>query len=269
MDKPKNDSLYWEELNSRKNYVQGFGPAMRASDKPAIAGAYIFALYAKLSKFWNHRRLKHVRAIYFLKHEGLYKAYRQTLKELGLKSTLSTVQNFYYFWVLKKHYKFNEPVTALEIGAGGGLFMLLATRYLNVKKYYIVDLPQMLEVSKKTASLYPQLKDKIIFLKPDEINKAESVNAVFNFMSFSEMEPVEVKKYFEFIYRQKGAVFYNINYWRVNKNRDGNMTEMNPILFPYGNDEILYWRANKLHYVQKGSFGVVPSLSLIRLSKIK
>lgn len=239
-------SELWEKASQNKELLEEFSPYHKANQ--LNRWEFLFRLFCKVSLFWSKKKFDLMRRVLFLKQQGLYDEYISLVKKLGIEVNLATVGNFYYFTILRKH--LNSPLSVLEIGAGGGAMALYILDAFN-PKYTIVDLPEMLEVSRKT------LGNKAFYLKPEEISG--KYDLIININSLSEMPHEEVERYFGFINSQKDALFFSVNYQQHNEN---------PLFWNY-NDEVLYWQEDKYHVATQGNIGKCPSHSLMRISNIK
>ena len=90
--------------------------------------------------------------------------------------------------------------SVVEIGAGFGRTCHTLLALGGVKQYVIVDLPQVLELSRRAlAKLIPQHYDKVRFI--DATNEKDwqgiAADLVINIDSFQEMPPVTVDSYME------------------------------------------------------------------------
>lgn len=169
----------------------------------------------------------------FLKKLGLWNDYKNTMQKYGF-SNIASMANYYYFQIFKKHC---NPKNVLEIGAGGGIFALFCLEHFPIETYTIVDLPEMLEVSKRMIVKYaPNDFDKFRFLTevPDK-----SFDTCININSFAEMNEVIRLQYFS---KLTGKVF------AVNYERDG----YSPLTYPSWG-KTLHWKVDKLRLFVKGS----------------
>jgi putative sugar O-methyltransferase len=264
----KNYSQVWQ----KKIDTVGFYSFRQRSIKSRVFVALDFLrmgiveLTAKLTKFLTSPSFKHARGLRFLRKKGLLGAYRKTLTKFNAVSTLSAIHNFYFLNFLENFKLFpNRPLNVLEIGAGGGIFAILFSENHPLSHYVIVDLPEMLEVSKRDIAKFKP-KMKVSFLTPEEFKARPAYfDAIFNFNSFSEMNRDVLNRYFELVYQSAntGAIFYNVNYMQTRHGLNNN-----PLLFPYRGSEIVCWQSSPLHYAAKGSLNRDPQLSLIRIDRI-
>lgn len=116
----------------------------------------------------------------------------------------------------------------------------------------IIDLPEMLEVAKKNILKHsPKVIKYLTFLTPEQ-KPTIQFDGFFNFMSFCEMEEKEIAEYFNLIYAtaKPQAIFFNENSHKKIKNKDGSVSDNNPLLFPYRGKTIL-WETDEIRKVNK------------------
>lgn len=181
--------------------------------------------------------------------------YLEFLRRRGVYSNQAAAENFYYFQYIKNRFGGKNNLNFLEIGAGGGIFAMLCFEYLPIRNYTIIDLPEMLTVAERNIKKYqPKIINRIRFLKSGQRPDVR-FDACFNFNSFCEMEEKEIIEYFDLIYSaaKPHALFFNVNYRRKIKNRDGSKSDNNPLLFPYRGKPIV-WETNRM-YISKKPFG--------------
>src|SRR3989344_8732042 len=152
------------------------------------------------------------------------------------------------------------PLSVVEIGAGSGLFAMMIDEDYKVQKYTIIDLPEMLELSKKTIQQRaPSLYQKCIFLSPEEADNMGAFDVAFNFNSFSEMNLDVVERYLALWgkYAKPGAISFTNNYI---------LGENNPLLYNYRCKSIM-WDENRLRRAKKETPNRHFSLSLFRIGR--
>lgn len=241
-------SLFWEKHINSDIEVFGFR-------KQRYHGLALFFYLFKIIRKYNPpnwRIIKHAKELLQLEKEGLLDAYHQFLVRYNAFSNMAAAQNFYYFQFIKDRFSEKDDLNFLEIGAGGGIFLMLCFEHLPVKNYTIIDLPEMLEIAKKNIATHrPDIMQYVAFLTPGQKSEM-NYNAFFNFNSFSEMEEAEIRKYFSLIYSaaKPQALFFNVNYHRKIKNKDGSVSDNNPLLFPY-RDKAVVWEIDKIFRSKK------------------
>ncbi|TSC96841.1 MAG: hypothetical protein Athens071426_313 [Parcubacteria group bacterium Athens0714_26] len=261
--------------------------------------ARIILIGEKISGTISNNRItkyEHARALEFIKKKGLLFEYLEFIKSFGIKSEMQTIRYFYYLKnlndVLEKQ-QIKGKLNFLEIGAGAGGFSLFCFKKISVFRYVIVDLPEMLgyaayQILKYRPDLsvvYPdefneglfgkENKPTVYFLLPKQIEYLPEnfFNVILNFTSFSEMAPEEIIRYFSYIYKigKQGAIFYNVNRVKqLSKKEEDGVIINNPLLFPYGNnDEILSFGTDEFHYATRTGIGVIPTMTISRIARIK
>ncbi len=89
-----------------------------------------------------------------------------------------------------------------EIGAGfGRTAHSIISNFETLEKYYIIDLPEMLNLSKAYLKKVLSNDDfnKLYFLKPDEKNIIKKIDLIINIDSFQEMPKKIATEYLEWI----------------------------------------------------------------------
>lgn len=305
---PKFESAHWgpaikkftaHEMSSRKKLAThvarsefGFRQPSRMRDAVDMVRTRLFYTAAKLTRRMSDSRTKrweHARAITYLKRSGLYAEYRAFIRSLAVGSDMQTIRHYQY---LKKLQTVGVPKhsTFLEVGAGAGNFAVLCFHLFAPRRYYIVDLPEMLayaafELLSRAPSvrvLYPEdfsatalrsPETAVFLLTPAQIAEvpAESADVLLNFTSFSEMERREVERYFCEFYRigKRNALFYNVNRIKVMPAQQGSYVN-NPFLFSYRSDDaVLEWQLDDFHHRTRGGLDTVPTLTVSRIARIK
>lgn len=159
----------------------------------------------------------------------------------------------YYFYQIKKYVKgINKFSLICEIGGGFGLLASIIHKNINCK-IFLIDLPETNFISSYyLKSLFPKKK---FFLHDDfkkykeiskkvietydifiihEIPKFEnniSIDLFINTRSFSEMNKIDIKNYFEFIHKNISEKGYFFNSNRYEKSTTGTSIRFNK--FPY------------------------------------
>lgn len=207
-------------------------------------------------------RLEDVASWLFLDSIQLLDEYLDLAGTLAIRPDMSSARHFYYARRLRETLRHlgAGPVRVLEIGAGAGNLAMLLFHYGLVADYTIIDLPEMLLMSGVNLEAragcgcrfleYPSglaLERRVHLLSADQDLGPlpdETFGLVLNFNSFSEMPPAVVAAYFTTLYRtaRSGAVFMNVNRIQEHHQEDGQVYDMNPLLFPYApGDRVLVW----------------------------
>ena len=98
----------------------------------------------------------------------------------------SALRYFSLICQLKKNIIGEKNVdSVIEIGGGFGGFALLFSLIHKPKKYYIVDLPQPLELCKKYLSKYKLIETEFIFIRSDQISSNTHIDNYDLFISDS------------------------------------------------------------------------------------
>lgn len=96
-----------------------------------------------------------------------------------------------------------------EIGAGFGRTSHAIISNFDIEKYYIIDLPVMLELSKAFLKhvLNKEQYSKLNFLTPDAISDLQNIDLVINVDSMQEMTKESATEYLEWISVNSGSFF--------------------------------------------------------------
>ncbi|MBI4114615.1 MAG: putative sugar O-methyltransferase [Candidatus Niyogibacteria bacterium] len=249
------------------------------------------ARYARMKRaLFGEWHDENVRALYFLWSRGVYKEYQDFIHSLDIAATFPSSR---YFWYLKflelksKRFMPQEPMNIFEIGAGAGGFAIFCFRKFPIARYVIIDLPEMLGHAAYQFITYTD--KKIIY--PHEIKDFDQINTVylltpdqshllparffhmsFNFRSFGEMKKEHIENYFHHIYRcgKANSIFYNVNHHLILKEPTGEVSNNNPLLFPYHQkDRVLYWGLDEFHHQTRTIVGLrKPTMTILRLAVI-
>ena len=248
----------WKDIEKLKQtfYTKKGEPA--APETRAYVWRMLVSVVERFASHWN----KWHRMVYFLKQEGLWEGYMYTLKDLNIVPDMNSANNFHYLHFLKKKKIIPvAPLRVVEIGAGGGIHPILFSREFDVAHYTIVDLREMLEISREMIkTLAPELYKKCTFLTAEEAERIENFDIAFNFNSFSEMNLGEVARYLALLKTKANshAVLYTRNYLRGSNN---------PLLYPYPGVPLV-WEEDTSRRAKKGSLRYnSPSLALFRIER--
>ncbi len=235
------------------------------------------------------KKYEHARALAFMQKKGLYADYLSFTQKFDIGSSMPSVRHYWYFLTLKKFLK-PEETALLEIGSGAGNFAIFCLKELPVSTYVLIDLPQMLayaafQLRRFTPGvhiIYPnEFRGSIdtgngktvVMLTPSQIAMLPpaSIDALFNFNSFSEMDREEIARYLKEIYRvgKKNALTYLVNRIKAMKDMQGVPYENNPYLFPYrADDEIFAMGLDEFHHFTRSGFNVIPAVTISRIARI-
>ena len=108
-----------------------------------------------------------------------------------------------------------------EIGVGyGGLYRLLSC-FVEIKKYWMYDLPEVLDLTKKYLSNFEEeLQDKVVFQKEmQEID--EEIDLVISNWAFSEVNPDIQKLYMDRVIKKAKHGYLIFNMGTIGKWSEG------------------------------------------------
>lgn len=127
----------------------------------------------------------------------------------GLKINFDYLNSLYEYNFISENMKLNKIENIVEVGAGfGRTAHTLLKLHPNIKRYTIIDLPKVLEVSNKyLQKVLPDKIKKINFLSAYDLNKWKKLkeDLAINIDSFQEMPKQTIYK---FLYN----LFVNANY---------------------------------------------------------
>lgn len=231
----------------------------------------------------------HGRALLLLAHRGELDGYLAFLTGLGVRSSYRAAWNYWYLLELESllaEHAPSRPLDVLEVGAGSGMLACFLHRRGLVRRYTIVDLPEMLVVSGDTLARYcgdaalsfnvlPQSEPAFGLLAPQHCERIpdESADVVLNISSFMEMDRGVRDGYIALLYRaaRSGALFYNVNRrQRALPQPGGGTFDNNPLLYPYRpDDHVLLWQEDEFQQAVRARFNETPSLAVTRAAIVK
>lgn len=198
----------------------------------------------------------------YLSSIGLADEFLDFCQANGFGADWVVARNYYYARNVVGLHRMasDQPATILEFGAGSGALAIILHRLGLVRRYVIVDLPEVLAYSATQVRKWlpqvsigfgPQADSDFAFISPDEIDQLSvPIDVALNFVSFAEMEKRWVDAYFALVYRlaRPGALFYNVNRTHQNlRQSDGSHFYSHPLLYPYQpSDDVLIWDSDPL-----------------------
>lgn len=269
----KEASATFNQLNSDargygNNYVRDYAALERLAPK-------VRSIFVALEKYiWRLYRL--MMSILSLLTTGDRKTYKKYRYDLGVDTrksmkeklpeffseyqhhlqsqnqflSYSSARTYYYYKLLCSELRDN--ISVVEIGAGyGNLAELIMSKH-NIKKYVIIDLPEVIQFTKqRLMKLFPELKiiediaesndlpeKHILFIKPSDVHKIdqEQFDLAINTESFAEMDVHVSDGYFELLswILKSGAKFLSIN--RICRVIGENPQELSSISSPFLNN---------------------------------
>lgn len=223
---------------------------------------------------------EHMSVLFLFNVMGILTPYLDYLDKMGVRSSMSIARHWFYMTRLEAFLENSDlkaPLTMLEVGAGGGHQAWFLIAQGLVKRYIIVDLPEMLLNSMITlSSKYPEASIHLnevppegdglsfCFLETENIRKvpAGSVDVAMNFNSLMEMAQDVRDFYIGEIYRvgRPGALFYNVNRRQPNMTlRNGETYDNNPLLYPYQtSDVVLEWEPDVVQQGYRSRYCTAP-----------
>lgn len=272
-----NISLFWEnKLKKEADVSEPFRFQASKRERERVISALIeyamICVIARITKFVGDKYFEHARGIGFLKSKKLLDEYKNYLDFFGIKSNMEMTR---YFWYAKKLGKYHQPERVLEIGSGAGSYALFLTKmYPSIKKYWMIDFPEMLSATREQLKKYPSSHVSyrlLSYTSLDEVPK-NYFDVICNFTSFSEMEERTIRVYFDLVYSsaQNNALWYHVNRHKKLVNHDGSKSDNNPLLFPYhASDNVLFFEPDEFHHVTRSRIGLVPTATYMRIARIQ
>lgn len=244
------------------------------------------------TRLWHYNarspRLKHLkgypRVEPLMRRLGLWDEYIRTCATLGVShESFNTAKLFYVSSVVAS----NVPAGAkglriLEIGAGTGVLSVLLRARLDVRQYAIVDIPEMmlqsslvvrrffpdapLAFSPAAGGRLPLADTGAAFVVPGdhEALPSDAFDVCINIDSFQEMDRDQVHGYWALIRRvvKPGGLVVTINRRKQLREFDNN-----PLLYPYGDSEVLRWEVDPFFY--EGLGRVRKDAHLLRIERAR
>ncbi len=195
----------------------------------------------------------------FLDRLGILGEYRALCAELGMaEDNMASAKAFYAFSLTRE--AVGAPESVLEIGGGAGVLACILLRKSTVRRYALVDLPEMLLLSSLTIrELFPELPLVFSFRQPEGVLALpergvllvtpqdagrlppSSFDLCVNLNSFQEMTAEQVDGYLGLIHAasRPGAGALTINRRKMVGTFDNN-----PLLYPYRPSRVLRWEAD-------------------------
>lgn len=190
------------------------------------------------------------------------------------KKIIDSNEIFHIKWLYDIHKYINDKNSKIfcEIGAGYGSFCEKILKLKKGLKYIIIDLPESAFLSsyylhksfpKKKILLYSYLKEKK--LTPTELNKYDifiippwvkisnkiKIDFFINTRSFSEMNPVIIKRYFNLVEQHTSDKGFFLNINRYEKSTVGKKIVFYKFPYSFNWTKIISkrsWLQNKIHF---------------------
>jgi hypothetical protein len=99
----------------------------------------------------------------------------------------------------------------LEIGGGYGGLCKVFSSFINFKKYYLVDLPEVSQLSKKYLSKFDSISNQISYMDTENIKSIKNLDLVISNYAFSECSEEYQKLYYNKLIKnsKKFYIIYN------------------------------------------------------------
>lgn len=201
-----------------------------------------------------------------LKLVGIADDYARFCAEMGISTcSFNTAKLFYASSVfLDSVARSAPPPSVLEIGGGTGNLAVMINRRRPIRRYVIVDLPEMLLHSSRTIRRYLpdtpvafahrqagaklELPDNGFLLVPHYLASRlpdEAFDAAINVDSFQEMSAEQVYGYLDLIGRcaRPNAVLMTIN-----RRKQVGTFDNNPLRYPYPASEVIRWENDAFYH---------------------
>lgn len=114
--------------------------------------------------------------------------------------------------------KFDEKIeykNVLEIGGGYGGLCKVFSSFVNFDNYYLVDLPEVSELSKKYLNNFGSIKNKINYINTENITEVNNLNLVISNYAFSECSIEYQQKYYDLMISNSNLFYMVYNNFTV------------------------------------------------------
>jgi hypothetical protein len=129
----------------------------------------------------------------------------------GLKINFDYLNSLYEYNFISKNIKLNKIENIVEVGGGfGRTAHTLLKLHPNIKKFTIIDLPKILEISNKyLQKVLPSEIQKVEFISAYDLNKWKTlkVDLAINIDSFQEMPKETIYKYPDNLFAKANYVY--------------------------------------------------------------
>lgn len=268
--------LFGEQQNRGYNFLgSGQESCMTTLAKAFQWGTFAASvLFKRVSgKFWdaniNRTRSVHLVAYpryrLFLKRQGLWDDYQRFCAGFGMcPDSFTTAKLFYLSDLILKSLPEGASPRVLEIGGGSGVLAVMLLKRARISSYVIVDLPEMLLFSSKTLRrLFPDMPIRFshreapgplslpesgaLLVTPQDAARLprDAFDLGLNIDSFQEMSREQVAGYLALVQdtARKGAIFVT-----ANRRKQVGSFDSNPLLYPYGPNEVLLWETDPFFF---------------------
>ncbi|MDQ3069601.1 MAG: putative sugar O-methyltransferase [Acidobacteriota bacterium] len=244
------------------------------------------------TRLWHYNarspRLKHLKSyprVEPLMHKlGLWNDYVPACAALGVShESFNTAKLFYVSSVVAA----NVPAGAkrlrvLEIGAGTGVLSVFLRTRLDIRQYAIVDIPEMMLQSSLVVRRFfpdaplafshaaggetPLPEEGAAFVVPDDagVLPSDAFDVCLNIDSFQEMDRDQVHGYWALIRRVVKPCGLVVT---VNRRKQLREFDNNPLLYPYGDSDVLRWEVDPFFY--EGLGRVRKDAHLLRIERAR
>lgn len=114
-----------------------------------------------------------------------------------------------------------EYKNVLEIGGGYGGLCKVFSSFVNFDNYYLVDLPEVSELSKKYLNKFSSIKNKIKYINTENIVEVNQLDLVISNYAFSECSTECQQKYYDSMISNSNSfymVYNNFTTGNLNSN---------------------------------------------------
>jgi len=103
----------------------------------------------------------------------------------------------------------------LEIGGGYGGLCKVFSSFVNFSNYYLVDLPEVSELSKKYLNKFDKIKDKINYITTENIIEVGKLDLVISNYAFSECSAECQQKYYDLMISNSKSFYMVYNNFTI------------------------------------------------------
>ena len=103
----------------------------------------------------------------------------------------------------------------LEIGGGYGGLCKVFSSFVNFSNYYLVDLPEVSELSKKYLNKFDSIKNKVVYMNTENVIKVDKLDLVISNYAFSECSKECQQNYYDLMIKNSKSFYMVYNNFTV------------------------------------------------------